>query len=654
METLTPEDGQPARSQLPAHSALMQLAALALAVLLAIFASGWGASTTIDAQLHDFITRSLPAAKPNGQDVVLIDIDEPSLAQIGPWPWPRTVLADMAKRLRENGAHVQAWDLFLPEAAPGDTALNTVFDAKSDIVIGQVLIIDPQVQTPPQIGRLRATDNLPDLCAPDAVVLGYFGVADSLPAAQAGHLSATPDDDGALRRLPAVLCQGNLRYPQLTLKTAQALHPQAAWQLSTGNPLLGPSQWLTKGPMRFALDTQSRIVVPYSRPHHQWTAISALKLLDGSLKPQHIQGKTVIVGATALGLVDTASTPYHPNAPGVSVHAEVLSAALGSRWTVVPPANGPYVALLTLLLGLALLVSQRQIFQRRMHVAAGLCLLFAPLVLASCGRSLGSIGYMLPIAAPTLGLGALTALLTALHMDTQRRRTHQLTHHLESFLPSHLAREIASQDPSGESLGRSDTGVILALRVSGLQRWSAGVGSLKALALVHAITSLAETHARRHGGTLEHVQGDTLLLSWPTQRTEPGDPASPGSEPCNGPSPHEAVQATVQAARSLLAELGDVLCTNETETAPLGLRMTIDHGDYLLAVAGSRTSRRSLMLGRAVDNVLAMLPLCEELASPILLGQRAAQVAARMSVHPMGQFLLPETRSPQIIYRVEP
>jgi class 3 adenylate cyclase len=254
----------------------------------------------------------------------------------------------------------------------------------------------------------------------------------------------------------------------------------------------------------------------------------------------------------------------------------------------------------------------------------------------------------------------MAALLIALHMDAQRRRTQQLTRHLESFLPSHLAREIANQDPSGDSLGRSDTGVIMAVRVSGLQRWSAGVGSLKALALVHAITSLAETHARRHHGTLEHVQGDTLLLSLPSPPTPDSTltdtvpPAKPNPVQPHARSPHDAVQASVQAARSLLAELGDVLNSNETETSPLGLRITIDHGDFLLAVAGSRTSRRSLILGRAVDNVLAMLPLCEELASPILLGQRAAQSAARMSVHPMGQFLLPETRSPQIIYRVEP
>lgn len=615
---------------------------LLLSVTLATVASGWSGLRAIDSQLHDLVTRSLPTAKPTPQDVLIIDIDESSLAQIGPWPWPRTVLAEMAKRLRQGGARVQAWDLFLPETAPGDSQLNQVLGP--DIILGQVLIVDPQVQNPPQTGQLRTSPILPDICAPDTSVYGYFGVAESLTAVQAGHLSATPDPDGSLRRLPAVICQGSERFPQLALKAAETLYPQATWQLNPGNLFLGPSQWLTLGPMRFALDSENRIVVPYSRPHHQWTAVSALKILDGTLDARNLQGRAVLIGATALGLADTASTPYHPNAPGVSVHAEVLSAAFGHHWSVRPPADWPYAMLLSALIGLILLIGLNQLRRRSLVLALGLFLLTAPLLLAVFGRTLEPLSYILPIASPTLALGVLAALLTALHMDTQRRRSIQLTHHLESFLPTYLAREIANQDPSSESLGRSHNGVILAVRVSGLQRWSAGVDSLKALALMHAITTLAETHARRHGGTLEHVQGDTLLMSWPPDAIE---------NPNQVQNPSKDVQACVQVARKLMLELGQVLSTNETETAPLALRMAIDHGDFLLAVAGSRTSRRSLILGRAVDNVLAMLPLCEELASPILLGQRAAQTANNLSMHPMGQFLLPETSNPQILYRVE-
>jgi class 3 adenylate cyclase len=246
------------------------------------------------------------------------------------------------------------------------------------------------------------------------------------------------------------------------------------------------------------------------------------------------------------------------------------------------------------------------------------------------------------MAAPTLGVVIFAFTLGALQVAAARQQARHLARHRESFLPRDLAREIARQNPSGESLGRPETGVVLALRVVGLERWSAAVDSLKALGLVHAISSLAEKHSRLHGGTLEHLQGDTLLLAWPV-------PAEQG-----GPALQQAVQQAVLAARGLLVELGELLGTTETERYPLSLCAAVETGPYLLAVAGSSNTRRSLMLGPAMDVALALLPLCEELASPLLLGQRAAATQPRLRLHPMGSFLLPDSAQPQTVCRVEP
>ncbi len=620
-----------------------------------------------DARLHDQITRALPvAAPPTG--VVLVDIDEASLAQLGPWPWPRPVLAELAQRLRERGARLQIWDLFLPEPAPGDEALNAALGGAApapDIVIGQVLILDPQVQAPPRLGTPRPSAGAPDLCAPGQAITGHFGTADSLPASRVGHITATPDVDGALRRLPAVLCQGAGRFPQLTLAAAELLQPQASWQLQPGNTLLGPAQWLVRGPLRFALDEQRQLPVPYRLPHAQWPALSALQVLEDPRKapatataaapgngaslatpggPPSLQGQVVVLGATALGLADTVSTPYHATAPGVSVHAELMAAALDGRWIVAPARPGVYAGVLVAVLG-ALLAAGLPLLQRQVLLAgAGLLAAMLPLGLAWAARLHGGqpATFQLPIAAPTLGVLAFAFALGGLHVQAARRQARTLARHLESFLPRNLAREIARQNPSSESLGRPENGAVLALRVVGLERWSAAADSLKALGLVHAISSLAEKHARQHGGTLQHLQGDTLLLAWPVPSAQ------------DTPALQHAVQQSVLAARGLFAELGELLGTTETERYPLGLRAAVDTGPYLLAVAGSAASRRSLMLGPAVDVALALLPLCDELASPLLLGQRAASAQPRLTLHPMGSFLLPDSGQPQTVCRVEP
>lgn len=637
---------------------LHALALLGLCLLVVAWAVGRPLPLTLDAQVHDQITRGLssPSAQAAGGDVVLIDIDEASLAQLGAWPWSRTLMADLVNRLRAQGARIQLWDIYLPEPASGDDALNAALRAPmargrpADVVFGQVPVVDPLVQSPPRLGQLRPDVTVPELCATVSDVTGHFGMTDSLPDARVGHLTATPDRDGGLRRVPAVICDGERRYPQLSISAAALLEPAAPWVLSRGGYLSGPAQWLERGSLRFALDAGQHLIVPYRQPHSQWPAVSALQVLDGSPSKVSLKGKVVVIGATAVGLVDTVSTPFHGNAPGVSVHAELVAAALQGRWTVEPPWPGLPALVVTAVLGLILVLIWPLWSHPVALPLAGLLVALAPAALGVLGRMADVI---LPVAVPTAGLLLFSLTLGALQLEAGRRQVRLLARHLESFLPRHLAQEIARQHPSGDSLGRPASGVVLALRVVGLERWSAAADSLKALGLVHAISSLAEKHSRLHGGTLEHLQGDTLLLAWPTAQAMGAD-----STPQAGALPPvgltKAVQQAVMAARSLQVELGALLGSMESERYPLGLRMALEAGPYLLAVAGSSSSRRSLMLGPAVDVSLALLPFCEELASPLLMGQRAAQTQPRVPLHAMGQFLLPDSGQPQTVFRVEP
>jgi adenylate cyclase len=625
---------------------------------MAVWASRLRIFADVDAQLHDRITRLLPAPAQESA-VVLVDIDEASLAAIGPWPWPRTVVADLVTRLRASEVQLQVWDLFFPEPAPGDEVFGAAIQAGAaagagDVVLGQVLVLDPQVQAPPKLGRLRPSASAPAQCSSAHAATGYLGVADSLPELAVGHLSSTPDRDGALRRLPAVICVGQERYPQLTMAAAERLEPKMDWVEREGSTLWGPSQWAVRGGLAFALDEHKNLVVPYRRAHGQWPAVSALSVLEGSAgATQALKGKVVLVGATALGLADTVSTPFHPKAPGVSVHAELMSAALSGRWVVAPGSRLMASMVLLLSLGAALLALHPWLQRSMALAAAGLAAASMPLALAAGARAFDLI---LPVALPTAALMVLTLALIVRQVDTARRQARMLASHLESFLPRRLAQEIARQNPSSESLGRPQTGVILAMRVVGLERWCTHFGSFKGLGLVHAITSLADSHARQHGGHLQHLLGDTLLLAWPWAEESPR-PAPAGSaqeQPealLDAVQAHGAVRSAIAASKGLMAELGSVLRDAEAEHQPLGLRVAIETGPYLLAVAGSSSSRRSLVLGPAVDMALGLLPLCDELASPVLLGEAAGSSQSPQTVQGMGQFLLPDAGQPRSVFR---
>lgn len=616
----------------------------------------------VDQRLHDQLTRnqtgSLAATHADAsQGIVLVDIDEPSLAQLGPWPWPRTVLAELASNIRQRGAKLQVWDLFLSEKLAGDAALEQVFKEANDIVLGQVLVLDEGVQAPPRLGRLVPSPEAAPVCAnTPGKISGHLGVSEDLPSARVGHLSATPSLDGNLRRLPAFLCadsqgQPQLVYPQLTLAAAQLLEPQAPWRL-TPVPALqqswGPAAWLTRGALSYPLDADGYIAVPHRRPHSQWTAVSALKILDGTdaqADTQHasvsLKGKVVVLGATAVGLGDTVSTPFHPNAPGVSVHAELLAAAADGGWITPVAKPLPWVVSLTLVLSALMLWAWKSWHKVSLLLFAAACLLLAPLTIAVLARL---YGLVLPVFAPTLAAAGFGVLLLVLQVWDEKRKAKLLTKHLESFLPTALAHEIASSLPSNESLGRPAEGPVLVLRIVGLERWSARVDSLQALALVHACTSLCEKHARAQGGTLAHVKGDTLIMAWSSQM---GGSANNKSN---------AIERSLLAAKALVEELTPLLRRNEFEACPLSINAALESGPYLLAVAGSSTRRRALILGPAVDAATAMLGLSEELASVLLLGpvaQDAQPQIPGMQMHLMGQFLLPDAPRPVTLSRIE-
>ncbi len=608
-----------------------RLVLIAIALVGSAALTQWKLTSWADLQLHDWFTRSLPQ-RPVPAQITLVDIDERSLADIGPWPWPRPVMAKLMESLRERGARLQVWDVFFADSAAGNASIAQQLDAGRDIVLGQVLILDPKIQNPPQSGQLRASPQAPPFCSFQVPGKGHFGVATELNPAWVGHISSTPDEDGRLRHLPAVLCDdAGHRYPQLAVAAAMALEPKSEWALRPGRFPFGPSQWLERAGLRFAMDEAGYLTVPYAREHTVWPAISASQLLLPGTALPSLQGQIVVVGASALGVGDNASTPRHPNAPGVSVHSELIGAALDGNWLVAPRANAALAAAITLLLVVVLLPIVRPYRTLATILSYTALALMAPLLVALLGR-LAEV--MLPVAAPSLsllmvGMGVLVA-----KADSERRRAQQLALHLESFLPQRLAREIAYQTPGSDSLGRPCHGVLLAVRVQGLERWTSTVDSLQALGVAHAISTLADRAASTHGGALEHVRGEVLLMAWPQADAQCADSA-------------------IEAARALLQELAPLLRQNESLRFPISAQAAIEAGAFLLGVAGPQASLRPLLLGPVADVVLAMLPFCDELAAPVLIGPQVAQSQTRQKLVLIGKFLLPDHAQPQSLFRTE-
>src|SRR6516162_8522719 len=59
--------------------------------------------------------QSLRPRETVSRPVVIVDIDEASLKDIGQWPWPRTIVADLVTKLTQLGAVAIAFDVIFAE-----------------------------------------------------------------------------------------------------------------------------------------------------------------------------------------------------------------------------------------------------------------------------------------------------------------------------------------------------------------------------------------------------------------------------------------------------------------------------------------------------------------------------------------------------------
>jgi adenylate cyclase len=579
--------------------------------------------------------------------VVVVDISESSLSTLGPWPWPRPVLAQLAEALRARGARVQVWDIMLPEPAAGDERLALAL-SRPDVVLGQVLVTDPAVGQPPREGRLvPATSSFGGLCSQTHPVQGHLGVAPSLAVQAAGHVGATPDSDGRLRRLPAVLCHEGRSYPQLALAAAEAATPQQAWALERGFWPWQPAQELVRGTWRFPLDESGWLRVPYARGHQAWPAVRVEQVLDPSQHLPELQGSMVLIGATALGLADIVNTPFHPVAPGVSVHAELVAAAIpalvaspahglgsgavgASAWVVQP--RGAIGWTIGLVCALALVLALRLAPQTTARQAAVLSVgvVVLPALVAPLARE---VGWMLPVLPLSAALAAQALCIGLFNMGWLRRQSTILARHLQGFMPPALAREIADRHPTSDSLGHAEHGTLMAVRIEGLERWQGSVEPLQALGLIHGLHATAQSAAAASGGRLEQAQGNTMMLAWPK-----GLP--------------DGVRCALRAADRCRVALQPLLEQNETESHPLSMNIAIEFGPYLQGVVGHAESRRAVMLGAAVADVQGMLELSVDLATPVLLGPQAARQLHQDAVERLGTFILPEQAEPKGLFRL--
>lgn len=615
--------------------------ALALVALLQAFAGG--ALQVAERSVGDLTWRLGSALGGDHAErrLVVIDIDERSLGQIGAWPWPRSAIEQLSQRLDEAGVAVQVFDMVFPESKADDPQLAAAW-ASSAVVAGQIFSLDPDVT--PMVGEVAGA--IAGACPPFAASSkGYIGNAGGLAGAAStvGHMTPLVESDGVIRTLPALICHGGRAYPSLGLsalwrlaqaqgKSGAAAQPDWRWTEPSGFAPLQPRYVLTSASlpgMEVPLGSSGEMRVPYRVRRSNFVSISAADVIAGKVDKQILRGAVALVGATAFGLSDAVSTPLSSVASGVEVHAQMMIGLLDAR---VPRTPANAAALQWLLaagvLGLLLLVAQRASVGpaiKRLPLA-GTAL--AAATAAGAMASLSMFDVWLPWAVPALAALIGAALLATVEHGLTQAQRERLSAHLGSYLPQPVARRLMRTEPSGRiQVERRHVSALVA-DIRNFSAFAAHRPPDETTALLHAFCCAAVDVVESHGGVVENVVGDSVMAVWNAHSDCPD----------HGAQALAAAQELVRATRGLLEPKRPV--HDSDPVPPLALGVGVEAGEAVVGSFGPQRRRAHAALGEPVSVAVRLQKMTQELSFPILIGPQLAQMLPRERTELVGEYLL--------------
>jgi len=388
---------------------------------------------SLDDSFCDIFTGFAGPGDPSGK-IAIVEIDEPSLARFGRWPWPREVLAKVVKSVLDHGAATVALDMTLlgsPQSAPtDDEALASVLQG-NPVVVGYAFRFDNAPNS------LSCT--IPSL--PIAVSgpgewwkSGFFhpsGVLCSAPqisaaAAGAGFLNAAPDADGRIRSLPLVMDFGDRQYPGFSLATVQAYERGSAVQLRLEPGGGGRLSLRSRG---IPLEGRSSMRLRFRGPPRTFPYVSVNDLVDGGVSADFLRGKIVIVGGSAAGLPNPVATPIDPQFPEAEVQATAIDNLLQGDSFHRSPGTYAWECLAAFFAGVAAAYLLGNVGGGRGTLMA---LGFIAAMWALCAFLLWRTGLLLSPLPLTAVVGFVLPAVTLLHY----RRARQLAEQTESQLAS--------------------------------------------------------------------------------------------------------------------------------------------------------------------------------------------------------------------------
>jgi len=306
---------------------------------------------SLDNRLRDFmfVTRG---ELPTSDKVVIIDIDEKSLKEYGQWPWSRDLFAELLYKLRDAGAGVVGLDIVFAEADRSSPhRLSTYYPELSTKLENYDVMLAESLAKTPVIGGYTFTfektdeENFPMIPAviverghktstileAEGVVLNIEILQDSMYSS--GFFNNIQDEGGMIRSVPLVMRYDNALYTSLPLEMMRVYSGASKVEVINDD---GGVRSVEFGEFKIPTDKVGRLSINFRGGSRHFPYISVKDILNGNFKQEDVANKFVLVGTSALGLMDLRSIPFDATIAGVEVHANAIDNILEGDFLYKP------------------------------------------------------------------------------------------------------------------------------------------------------------------------------------------------------------------------------------------------------------------------------------------------------------------------------
>lgn len=487
---------------------------------------------SMDNKIRDqlFIFRG---AIPTTGNVVIVDIDEKSLASLGQWPWERNKIAKVLQNLTNAGVWMVGLDVVFAEpdnSSPSKVLRELGMSTKgvpnydeilgetmenSPVIAGYVFIMEedelegtrsPQI---PAIFVEKGAGEEDFVLKPHRAQLNIPEIQDRVYSS--GYFNTIPDDDsGIIRNVPLVMRYNEMIYPSLSLEMIRNA-VDANRVTVVHDPAIGVER-IVVGDLEIPTDRFGRLFVNYRGAGKTFDYISAVDIYNNDFDPSLIADKMVLLGTSAAGLLDLRAIPYDNVYPGVEIHANVIDNIIEGDFISKPSwiQAIDLIVIFVVPIALALILAYSSAFLSLVAIT-----LFTSVFLVVSYYALFDYGLVFNLMFPLLAIALTTLFALVANYFLESKQKDLIRAKLAKKVSPSVVEDLLKNPDLGILEGKEREITIFFSDIRGFTALSEAMGSPSALIklLNNYMTPMTEI-IMKYGGTVDKFIGDAIMAYW--------------------------------------------------------------------------------------------------------------------------------------------